>query len=67
MHLHADAAALLAYSEPFDHCSISTHILALQIIQKAPPLADHPEKSAARMMILCVNLEMIRQVIDFFA
>jgi hypothetical protein len=58
--------ALLSYPKPFDYRSISCDIPNLQIIEQPAPLTDHPEQSPARMMVLRMDLEMIRQVSDLF-
>lgn len=57
---------LLANTKSFDDRAISIHILYLQVIEKAAPLAHHPQQPSARMVILGVNLEMVRQIVDLF-
>src|SRR5689334_15435997 len=58
--------ALLADTEALDHLSVTVDVLALQIVQQSPALADKLEQSAARMMVLRVRLEMLVQIIDAF-
>ena len=54
----------LANSKPLDDPSVTLNILALQVVQKASALSDQLQQSPARMMILLMNLEVIREVSD---
>src|SRR5688572_6659267 len=55
---------LLANAEASNQLGVPIGILALEIIEQTPPLADQLQQSAARMMILCVDLEVLGEVID---
>ena len=46
---------LLADAEALDHLSVTVGVLALQIIEQPPALADELEQPAARVMILAVG------------
>src|SRR5512145_685003 len=59
--------SLFTYTKPFDNGPISRNILVLEVIQKAAPFPDHSQKTSARMVILGMRFEMLRQVSDFFA
>jgi hypothetical protein len=43
---------------------VTLFVLALQIIQKPPALADHHEQPAARAVVLLVHLQMLGQMIN---
>ncbi len=49
-----------------DDGAISLGILLLEVLQEAPPLADHLEEAAAGMVIFGVNLEVLGQFVDAF-
>src|SRR5574341_2369388 len=55
---------LLADTQPVDQLGVPFRVLALEVIQQASPLSDEFQEPAARMVILCVNLEMFREVTD---
>src|SRR6187431_1515577 len=57
---------LLTDTEPADQLRIPFRVLALQVVEKPAALADELEKPAARVVVLCVNLEMLGQVTDAF-
>ncbi len=61
------AYLLLTNTEPFNDGPISRNILILEIVQQATTLSDHPQQSAARMMVFCMHLKMIGQIRDLFA
>jgi hypothetical protein len=58
---------LLAYTKPFDHYAISAYVLCLQVIQKAPALSDHSQKTTAGVMVFGVSFEVVGQISDFLA
>jgi hypothetical protein len=43
---------------------VAFQILALQVIQQAPPLADHHQQPAPRAVVFFVALQMFRQMVD---
>ena len=55
---------LLPDAESLDELSVSVCVLALQIIEQTPTLANQLQKAAARMVILGVRLEVFRQLGD---
>src|SRR5688572_23189134 len=55
---------LLANAEASNQLGVPIGVLALEIIQQAPPLADQLQQPAARMVILRVYLEVLGEVID---
>ena len=55
---------LVAQFQLFRNGLVAAQILALQIIQQAPALADHHQQPAARAVIFFVGLQMLRQMID---
>src|ERR1700722_2287879 len=58
---------LLADVQALDQVGVSLHILGLEVVEQPAPAADQHQQAAARMVILGVRLEMIRQVVDAFA
>src|SRR5688572_2157406 len=58
---------LLADTEAADQLRIAIGVLALQVIEQTPALPDQLEQAAARVMILRVNLEVFREVVDAVA
>jgi hypothetical protein len=59
--------SLFSDAKALDNGAISGDILILQVIKKATPLSDHSQEASARMVILCMDLKMLRQVSYFFA
>jgi len=55
---------LLPYSQPMDHTLISLVIVLLEIIEKPPSLSDKLEEAPAGVMILHMDLEVPRQIVD---
>src|SRR5687768_13191854 len=55
---------LLANAEASNQLGVPIGVLALEIIQQAPPLADQLQQPAARMVILRVYLEVLGEVVD---
>ena len=55
---------LLPDAQPFDQTSISLVIGLLEIIEEPPPLPYQHEKPPAGVVILDMDLEMLREVID---
>jgi hypothetical protein len=58
---------LLTNAQPLDQASISLEIIFSEIIEKPSPLADQLEESAAGVVILHVDLEVLREVFDALA
>jgi hypothetical protein len=59
-----DRGCSLANSKPLDDPTVSLNIFALQVVQKAPALSYELQQSPARMMILLMHLEVVREVSD---
>src|SRR5579862_2522610 len=55
---------LLAQPEALDQRAIALDVAALQVIELAAALAHEPQQPAARMEILDVRLEMLREHVD---
>ena len=62
-----DYWSLLPDSKLLDDGAVTPDVLGLQIVQQAAPLANHFQQSPAGMMVLGMNLEMTRQVVDLLA
>ena len=60
----SDRLGLAADAELLNQPFIAVKILRVQIIEQPATLADQTQKSAARMMILGVALEMIGELLD---
>ncbi len=58
---------LLPYAQPMDQTSVSLIIVFLEIIEKPPSLAYEHEKAPAGVVILNMNLEVLREVINALA
>src|SRR5690606_30650921 len=50
--------------ELLDDLLVTRVILPLDVVQKLTALADHLEQPAARVIVLLVRLEMLRQTVD---
>jgi hypothetical protein len=55
---------LFAYTELAYDLTVTVQIDFLEVLQMATPLPDHLEETPARMMILLVRLQVLRQVAD---
>lgn len=55
---------LSTQAELGDQGTVPLDILILQVVEKAPALADHHEKSSAGVMILFVDLQVLREMVD---
>ncbi len=55
---------LFLETELLDQRAVAALIVRLEIAQVAAAIGDHLEKSAARMEILGVLLEMLREFVD---
>src|SRR5579872_1190821 len=58
------AQGLSAQPQRSDQCAVAFGVLAVQIFQHAPALADHLEQAATRMMVVLVLHQMARQVLN---
>src|SRR5580698_7493187 len=58
------ADALLADPERLDYGAIAFDVFGLQIVQKTAALADQHQKTATRVMILHVGLEVLGEIRD---
>jgi hypothetical protein len=56
--------SLFTYIELFNNRAVTVYILALQIIEKRTAVTDHLEKTAARMVIVLVNLQVLGKLVD---
>jgi len=54
----------LSNSKPLDDPTVPFHVFSLQVIQEPPTLTDQLQQSSARVVILLVHLEVIREVSD---
>lgn len=55
---------LFSYTELFNYLAIPIKIVLLKIIKMPPTLANHFQKTPARMIIVLVSLQMLRQMSD---
>ena len=55
---------LAAQAEVGDEFAVALEIFVLQITQKAPALTDLHEQTAAAVVILLVNLQVLGQLVD---
>lgn len=51
-------------TQSLDKILVSVKVLALEVVQELPPLADHHEKTATGMKILLVGFQVLRQATD---
>src|SRR5215216_7127397 len=61
------SAPLLADIQSLDQVRIALRILAFEVVEQTPALPDQHQQAAARVMILCVRLEVLGEVVDAFA
>src|SRR5262245_23270890 len=57
---------LLPDVETLDQISVALRVFRLEVVQQPATPADQHQQSSARLMILCVRLEMFRQIVDAF-
>src|SRR5258708_24662227 len=57
-------SSLFADAEAFDQFGVAIRVLALQVIQQAAALSDQLQQAAARVVVLCVRLEMFGEIAD---
>src|SRR5215469_10143402 len=50
--------------EPVDQLLVAAGVLALQVFEQAPALADHHQQATPRMEILVVAAEMLGEILD---
>src|SRR3954454_23076125 len=60
-------AVLLADAQALDQLGVAIAVLALQVVEQTPALANELQQPAARVMIFRVGLEMFGQVVDALA
>src|SRR5438093_7958826 len=60
------ARVLLTNPEALDQLGVAVGILALQIVEQPPALADELQQAAPRVVILYVRLEVLGQIVDAF-
>ena len=58
------SSSLLAQIERVDQLAVGVKIGALQVVKELAAARNHAEQAAAAVMILGVDLEVIREVID---
>src|SRR6185295_9031839 len=63
----APLSVLLADVQSLDEIRIPLRVLAFEVVEQPPALADQHQQAAARMMIFCVGFEVLGEVIDPFA
>jgi hypothetical protein len=66
-HRSALAEPLLAQTKAFDNLAIPIRVTTVEVIQKSAPLVDHHDQPASRSMVLQVQLQMRRQIVDAVA
>src|SRR5687768_2329689 len=63
-HAHSQ---LLTDAETADKLGVAVRVLAFEVIEQSPSLANQLQKAAARVVVLCVNLEMLGEIVDALA
>src|SRR5690349_24446678 len=58
---------LLSDAQTADQIRVAFRVLALEIVEQPPALADQLEEAATRVMVLRVRFEMLGEVIDALA
>src|SRR5688572_16733963 len=61
------SGGLLADAETADQFRVSFRVLAFEVVEQPSPLAYELQQAAPRMMVLCVNLEMLGEIVDALA
>jgi len=55
---------LLAQTELADELAVAREVFFLQVVEQASSVADHPQKTAPRVVIFRVGLEVLGQIVD---
>src|SRR5262245_4939404 len=55
---------LLADAERVDQATVPVHALRLEIVEQSTPLSHELQQPAARVVVLCVHLEVLGEVRD---
>ena len=58
---------LTAQSQSTHDFVVTLDVRLLQVIEQAPALRDHLQQSAARMIVLLMDLEMLGEFVDSLA
>jgi hypothetical protein len=58
---------LLTYAEALDEIGVTLGILALEVIEQTPTLAHQLQQPPTGVVILCVDLEMLGEIVDALA
>src|SRR6266487_6910640 len=61
------SARLLADVQSLDEIRVALGVFHLEVVEQPAALADEHQQSAARVVILCVGLEVLREVVDALA
>ena len=59
-----ECSVLLTEIEGVNQRTVSVEVGALQVVEKLAAAGNHTEKAAAGVVILGVNLEVVRKVVD---
>lgn len=51
-------------AELFDQTAIAGNIARMEVVEQASPLADNPQQSDTRVMVLLVRRQMLGQLVD---
>jgi hypothetical protein len=62
-----EALRLFSYSKLLDDVAVPIDVVPLQVIQKAPTLADHLEQTAAGMVVFLMKLKVLGEIPDLLA
>src|SRR3954466_4561841 len=52
--------------QTFDQIRVTLRVFGFEVVEESTAAADQHQQSAARMMILRVRFEMLRQIVDAF-
>jgi hypothetical protein len=61
---HKPNIGLSAQTQPFHNCSVSLCVLSLQVAQLPTSLADQFEQAPARVFIVFVSAQMVRELVN---
>ena len=59
--------SLLSDVQPLDEIGVPLRILGLEVVEQPAAAPDEHQQPAARVMILCVRLEVLGEVVDALA
>jgi hypothetical protein len=55
---------LASQAEALDQALVACRVFSVEVVQQAPALTDHSEQSAAGVVVLLVDLEVLGEFVD---